>query len=148
LRRHRELFKVIKRGSEEQLHLVVRPFGAVHDDLSWNDRVLRVKKKLLFGGQVPGLAKPFIAVTCTELPEGGIPRRAVAGICARAGGHDPAFDTTVVSGTNVQGDSVLWGSSSVSGSSVLWGSSVVWGSSVLWGSSMDESQALLTQGEN
>jgi serine protease AprX len=63
-------------------------------------------------------------------------------------GTSVMWGTTVVSGTNVQGDSVLWGSSSVSGSSVLWGSSVVWGSSVLWGSSMDESQALLTQGEN
>jgi hypothetical protein len=74
------LLKVIGGGSEKQLHRVVRPFGAVHDDLSWNDRVLGVEKKRLFGGQMPGLAKALIAVTCTELPEGGIPRRAVAGI--------------------------------------------------------------------
>lgn len=52
-----------------------------------------------------------------------------------------------INGTDVQGNSILWGASSLQVDSILWGSSIVnsdsilWGASILWGSNSSSPDA-------
>ena len=88
---HLRRLQVVNRRPKQQLHRVVGALRAVDDELRRDDCVLRMDKQRLLGRQVPVATKSLAAVHPAELPEGRVPRRAVARSRARARGYQPAF---------------------------------------------------------
>src|SRR5215471_15547817 len=91
-RRPLRLLEVVDRRAEQQCDRIVLACRAVDDDLNRHHRILGMQQDGLLGREMPRIAKPAIAVARAELPERGVPRRAVAWGDVRTARDQPALD--------------------------------------------------------